>query len=70
MLANGRNATAEVSEFVATAQGRDVGAFVIGYDTMLKETLNALISSGFAGPILTTSTLTEPLWQPEDRTHD
>ena len=61
VLANGRNATAEVSEFVATAQGRDVGAFVIGYDTMLKETLNALISSGFAGPILTTSTLTEPL---------
>jgi protein kinase-like protein len=70
VLANGADATAEVAKFVAAASGRDVGAFVIGYDTMLKETLKALISSRFSGPILTSSTLTEMRWQPEDNSRD
>ena len=70
VFANGLNASAEVAKFVATAQNADVGAFIIGYDTMLKETLKALIVSRFAGPILTTSTLTEPKWQPEDTSRD
>jgi predicted Ser/Thr protein kinase len=70
VFASGVNATAEVAKFIAGAQGRDVGAFIIGYDTMLKETLKALIAGGFGGPILTTSTLTEPLWQPDDRSRD
>src|SRR5262245_9536039 len=70
VFASGVNAAAEVSRFIASAQGRDVGAFIIGYDTMLKETLKALLAGGFSGPILTTSTLTEALWQPDDRSHD
>jgi len=70
VLSSGDNAAAEVAKFIAGAQGRDVGAFIIGYDTMLKETLKALIAAGFGGPILTTSTLTEAQWQPDDRSHD
>ena len=70
VFASGENAAAEVSRFIANVQGRDVGAFIIGYDTMLKETLKALIAGKFSGPILTTSTLTEALWQPDDRSHD
>ena len=70
MLANGRNVIGEVARFVATAQGPNVGALIIGYDTMLKETLKTLIASSFTGPILTTSTLTEPNWQPEDTSRD
>src|SRR5262249_54562527 len=55
VLATGRNASAEVARFAANAQGADVGALIIGYDTMLKETLKTLIASRFTGPILTTS---------------
>lgn len=47
-----------------------VCAFVVGYGKMVPATLNALISSGFDGPIACTSTLTEPDWQPLDRRDD
>jgi len=37
---------------------------VVGYDAMLRETVEELIKSGFNGPILCSSTLTAPTWQP------
>lgn len=47
-----------------------VGVFVIGYGEMVRDVLNELISQGFAGPIVCTSTLTEPEWQPQKTNAD
>ena len=40
------------------------GVFVIGYGDMVKNTLTELITGGYNGCIVCTSTLTDPHWQP------
>lgn len=47
-----------------------VGVFVVGYGDMVKHTMTELITQGFKGPIVCTSTLTEPQWQPRDTSAD
>jgi hypothetical protein len=65
---SGSNASQRVREFMVRAQTARVGAFVVGYDAMLRETVEDLVKSGFRGPILCSSTLTAPAWQPRVNT--
>lgn len=50
--------------------GPDMGAFVVGYGDMVKETISELVLQGFDGPIACASTLTEPDWQPQTTNAD
>jgi len=73
------NVTAEtarstVKSFLAANNERQastpMGVFVVGYGDMVRETINELVTQGFNGPIVCTSTLTEAEWQPHDGTAD
>ena len=69
-------AATEVTTFVrqyrsnGNQKTRSVAVFVVGYGNMVSATVNALISQEFDGPIVCTSTLTEPEWQPIDQSAD
>jgi hypothetical protein len=56
-----------VSQFGGT---RRMGVFVAGYGSTFSQTLRELIAQGFDGPIVCTSTLTEPDWQPRENQAD
>jgi hypothetical protein len=62
-----RNAKAQVQKFLSRCEtGECPGVFVIGYGDMVKNTMTELIVGGYEGCIVCTSTLTDPLWQPEE----
>ncbi len=42
------------------------GVFVVGYGDMVKNTLTELITGGYEGSIVCTSTLTDGQWQPSE----
>jgi len=63
-------AKAEVRKLLAHSRSGGLGVCVVGYGEMVKETLAELISQGFEGPIVCTSTLTASDWQPSDTSTD
>jgi hypothetical protein len=42
-----------------------LGVLIVGYGDMVRDTISVLLEQGFTGPIASTSTLTEPDWQPK-----
>ena len=68
-------AKSNVSEFLAKVKrarlnSNNTGVFIVGYGDMVREVLNELLKQGFTGPIACASTLTEPDWQPKERSAD
>lgn len=46
--------------------GDGIGVFVVGYGEMVKNTISELLTRGYAGCIVCTSTLTDPHWRPAE----
>lgn len=74
VVLDGNNAASQVGRFLAEDSAKNLsrrkGAFVVGFGDMLRKTVEELLSSGFDGPILCSSTLTVPQWQPKKSDRD
>jgi hypothetical protein len=68
-----KNAKEGVAAFKRTAAATNpaqVGVLLVGYGEMVPSTIEQLQVQGYSGPILCTSTLTEPTWQPRNQEAD
>ena len=60
-----KTASAQVKRFFSSyRKDEKLGIFVVGYGEMVKNTITELISGGYEGCIVCTSTLTDKQWQP------
>jgi hypothetical protein len=66
-----KSAKKQVERFFSARDNNcSTGIFVVGYGDMVKNTLQELISGGYEGSIVCTSTLTDKQWQPSKHSWD